>query len=143
MAEQLIERIPTDPDEALKYAKRKVAETNRRYIKMIEATLKFINELDPNDRLGYAFAVQMVVSAMMGSLKGWEKWCNIKNMNSIKLEEFQEIFPKMKALMEEWLNIDLAITMAKTREIEEDLNGNGKDKTRSKPSKEASKLYVA
>jgi len=104
-----------------KIAQMQIAQGNRQYLKMIEMSIEELKKLDPTDRLGYAFGILLIVGSLSGSLQGWAKWCNVKNMQSINLDEFKKIFPKMRKLTIEWLKIDHEITEAKTIEIEKEL----------------------
>jgi len=134
------------PEEFIKRAKMQVIEGNKKWINMLESNLKFIDEINPQDRLDYIFGVEVIVSSLMMSLQGWVKWLNFKNMRTFKLEDIKEIYEIMKELGKVWLQMDIHITNKKTMEIEKELGIEPTEESTKgkKPSKEPkSRIYVA
>lgn len=133
-------------EEMKKLMLRKIIDGNKKYMEAIKNGIEQLEKLDPKDRLSFALGILVVVSSLTQSLQGWSKWCNLKNMDGITLEEFKKCFPKMRELAIKWLEIDHDITDAKTLDLEKDLekltNGNG-DKTKKKGKTPLSNLYVA
>lgn len=134
------------PQEFIKRAKMQVIEANKKWIIMLESNLKFIDDINPQDRLDYIFGIEVIVNSLMMSLQGWVKWLNFKNMRTFKMEDIKDIYEIMKELGKVWLQMDINITNQKTMEIGKELGmepteESTKDK---KPSKEPkSRIYVA
>lgn len=136
-----------DPEQLKKMAKKKGIEANRKFIRLIKETIEYIEEQKPDDRLSYALGIENIINAMMASTKGWQKWCNLRQMDNMKKEELEEYYPRMKKVVIEWLKIDMEVTEAKTKQIEDDLKKESeedKSKTRTKKKDEKlSRIYVA
>jgi len=117
----------------------KTVEANRLYIKQLKQTLEFIEELDKKpdkDRLALANMINHLVGVLIGSIQGWQKWCNLNSMDTqLTLEELKDIVPKMKRLVKEWIKIDIAITEVKTEELAKKQEGKkaAKKKAQAKP----------
>lgn len=132
-----------------KMAIQKAIDGNKAYVELCNQIIEEIDRNDPKDRLEYAVGILIIVSAMTKSLQGWANWCAIRPMDNIKLDEFENIYPKMKELSKEWIKIDKDITEAKTKDLEEELkkmddNDDGNTDAPSKKGKKPpSQLYVA
>ena len=116
---------------------------NKAFLKMVEQTIKQLEDLKPEDRLKYANGIRIILNAMGGSLQGWAKWCNLAVMDDMTEEELKKCFEIMKPLCIEWLKCDYELTESKTIEMEKEENGEepstkGSPKERKKPN-----LYVA
>lgn len=100
----------------------KAIKANKIYIEQLKQTLNFIEEMDKNpdkDRLTYANIINHLIGILIGSIQGWQKWCNINSMDTLlSLDEMKNIVPKMRRLVEEWIEIDISITKTKTSDIE-------------------------
>lgn len=138
------------PEQIKEMAIKKVIAANKRYIELVTESIKKIKEMKCDDRLSYALALETLVNALAGSIKGWQRWCSLFQMNNIKLEEFEEILPKMMKCVIDWLEIDREITEVKTKELEgkittttEDTENGKRGRTRKKGSKPKEQIYVA
>lgn len=129
-------------DDIRKITLQKIIQSNKGYIELCNQSIEEINKCDPKDRLEYALSILIIVSVMNGSIQGWAKWCNLKPMNDIKMEEFKEIFPRMKELAKEWITIDKEITKTKVEELEEELRNIDKESS-TKKRKDLHQPYVA
>jgi len=116
----------------------KTIEVNKIYIQRLKDTLVAIDEVEKKpdkDRLTYANMINHLVGIMIGSIQGWQKWCNLNSMDSmLSLDEMKDIVPKMTRLVKEWIEIDIAITTIKTGDVEKDYEA--KKAKRKKPSKD-------
>lgn len=124
----------------------KLIQGNKKYIEMCTQIIDEIDKQEPKDRLEYATALLVIISAMNGSIQGWLKWCNIKSMDNLKFEEFKDIYPKMRKIAKEWIKIDKEITEAKMKELEKILKEMDDDEGTTptkKTRKSSSQLYVA
>jgi len=119
-------------------------QTNRQYIEQMKKALSFIDELEKKpdrDRLRYANMISQLIGIMIGSIKGWQNWLNFNSMdNLLSLKELEEIAPKIKELVKEWIEIDIAITESKTKDVEVK-HEETKTKAKTKTSKQT-KSYV-
>lgn len=136
----------TDPEKLREMAKKKAIEANKKFMEMIKQTMEYIDGLDPQDRLSYASAIEDIVNGLAGSIKGWQRWCSLKQMNNIGEDEMKEYYSKMKKLVLEWLKLDLQATETQTKKLERKVKTNdvenGKSK-RVKKDKKRSSIYVA
>ena len=120
----------------------KTIEINKIYMEQLKQTLEAIEEVDKKpdkDRLTYANMINHLVGVLIGSIQGWQKWCNLNSMDTLlSLDEMKDIVPRMKRLVKEWIEMDIDITKAKTADIEKE---HGNKKVKEKVSK--SKSYVS
>lgn len=121
----------------------KTIQINKIYMEQLKQTLEAIEEVDKKpdkDRLTYANMINHLIGVLLGSLHGWQKWCNLNSMDTLlTIDEMKDIVPKMKQLVKEWIEMDIIITKAKTDDIEKEM---GKKKVKRKTS-EPSKPYVS
>ncbi len=106
-------------------------ETGESYIKAMEYNLKLMEEAKPKDRLEYSKELLRCVQILMLSAKGWKAWlANYDIVDTITLEEFQEIFPKMREIISGFVKLDLKITKSKFDEAKKKITPktNKKDK---------------
>lgn len=120
----------------------KTIEINKIYMEQLKQTLEAIEEVDKKpdkDRLTYANMINHLVGVLIGSIQGWQKWCNLNSMDTLlSLDEMKDIVPKMKRLVKEWIEMDIDITKIKTADIEKEY---GEKKAKGKTSKP--KSYVS
>ena len=85
----------------------------------MEYNLKLMGESKPKDRLEHAKELLRCIVILTLSVKGWRSWlANYDVIDTITLEEFQEIFPKMRQLITDFVRLDLEITKKKFGEAE-------------------------
>lgn len=111
---------------------------NKAYMAQIKSILDFIEKLDKKpdkDRLRCANIISQLIGVLIGSIKGWQNWLNFNSMdNLLTLEEMLEITPKMMEVVKKWIEIDLMLTEAKTKDVEKDYEM--KKAKKPKPSKQ-------
>lgn len=106
-------------------------ESVKNYVKIMEYNLKLIQESKPEDRLQFAKDLMTCLQVMKISLKGWEAWLSSYSIvDRITLAEFQELYPKMKQLVIDFVELDLKTTQKKL----------GEEDKKSKPAK---KSYIS
>jgi len=131
------------PEQIAELIEAQTIQANRQYLNNLKKALEFIDELEKKpekDRLRYANIVLHLIGIMVGSIKGWQSWLNLNSMDSLlSLKELEEIVPKMEKLVKEWIEIDISITEAKTKDVEVQ---HEKTKAKRKASKPA-KPYVS
>lgn len=94
-------------------------ETGKSYLQAMEYNLKLMEEAKPKDRLEYAKELLRCMQILTLSVKGWRSWlANYEIVDNITLEEFQEIYPKMRQLITDFVKLDLEITRKKFAEEE-------------------------
>ena len=115
--------------------------SNEGYLNGIELALENIDGMKPEDRLSYAAGVFLLVHSMASSVDGWEKWDDVITLEGITLKQFEKIFPKMKKITKEWLEIDYYITKAKTDQLREEFKQLD-EKKENKEKKTDSSMYT-
>jgi len=89
----------------------------RQYIANLKHVISFLKKQKPEDRLGYANAIAICLNGMILSVGGWNAWlANLQATNNITLEEFKYMYPKIKRIAIEFLEIDINITSKKVKE---------------------------
>jgi len=139
MEENDDEIMQLTPEQVTEMIEAKTIQVNRAYIEQLKKTLEFIDELETKpdkDRLRYANIISQLIGVLIGSIKGWQSWLNFSSMDSlITLQELEEIVPKMKKLVKEWIEIDISITESKTKDVETKHEEMKAKRKASKPSK--------
>lgn len=94
-------------------------ETGKSYLQAMEYNLKLMEDAKPKDRLEYAKELLRCIQILTLSVKGWRAWLgNYDVIDNITLEEFQEVFPKMRQLITDFVKLDLELTKKKFAESE-------------------------
>jgi len=131
------------PEQIAEMIEAKTIQMNKAYIENLKKTLEFIDELETKpdkDRLRYANMISQLIGVLIGSIKGWQSWLNFATMdNLLSFKELEEIVPKMKKLVKEWIEIDISITESKTKDVE---TKHEETKAKRKASKQT-KPYVS
>jgi len=124
MEEEENEIMTMTEEQRIELLEAKTIEINKIYIEQLKRTLEAIEEVDKKpdkDRLTYANMINHLVGVMVGSIQGWQKWCNLNSMDTLlSLDEMKDIEPKMKRLVKEWIEMDIDITKAKTADVEKE-----------------------
>lgn len=130
-----------DEEQIIALQEQQMIAANTKYVETIKMLKRAIVKEDPKDRLDYANAILSLILALNNSLKGWQSWLNLRSMNILTLKEMKENYPKMKELVEKWLQIDIDITETKTKEIEK--QHKARVKASKKAKKKAKKPYIS
>lgn len=114
------------PEEIIRDTKYQILISNRGYIQAMQMAIDNLKDMNPKDRMEFAASLTMVIDAMRSSIKGWSKWCDPITLNGITLEQYQEIFPQMRDITKQWLEIDKKITEIKTQQLEDEMEKDKK-----------------
>lgn len=120
-----MEQTEITQEEALELAKREGILRNKAYVKQMQDIIDFVENIEKEpkkDRLDYIYLLNQLLAVMSGSVKAWQQWSNIYNMQqAFSLKELEDLYPKIKAIAKAWIDLDIEITMKKTNEVEEKL----------------------
>lgn len=87
---------------------------------MIKAIVKQLEsetiEKCEGNKLCKAKILSHLLMALDRSLKGWGTWMTFDKLDELSDEEIDEIYPKLKKLVIEWLKIDIELTEKKEEE---------------------------
>jgi len=115
----------------------------KRYVLMMRNTIKKIANAKPKDRLDYVVATTYLLEVLKGSISGWALWVkSIENIESLNLNDWKEIHPEMVKLVNEWLKLDISVTVKKIGEATAKYKANKKKQKKHKLKKEKT-TYVA
>jgi hypothetical protein len=105
---------------------------NKAYINQLKYIIKRIEETAKKknkDRLDYAHMINETINVMFSSVKGWQKWANIRTMHDVMTDkELEKYAPKMFELAKAWVQMDIDITTGKIKEDEKKLKGKKQPK---------------
>jgi len=110
----------------------------KQYVKTLSNLIKHLEKAKPKDRLDYAVEITNCLNAMLISVKGWKQWLtNLDTLQTLKMEDFQQVYPEMVKTTIDFLKIDMKVTKKK---IDEAIVKYDKAK---KPPKVSKEFYVA
>jgi len=93
--------------------------SGKTYLEAMEHNLKTMEDAKPKDRLEYVKELMRCIQILALSVRGWSAWlANYNIVDTITLEEFQEIYPKMRQFIDDFVRLDLEITKKKFVEVE-------------------------
>lgn len=94
-------------------------ESVKKYIEVMEYNIRLLEEAKPEDRLSYIKECVMCIQVLNVSLKGWASWLgNFSVTEKFTLSELEELYPKMKQLVIDFVKLDIEATKKKTDEEE-------------------------
>ena len=113
----------------------------RDYIKVLSRIVKNLEAAKPKDRMEYAVEIARCLNGALMSMKGWECWIgNLERLNALTIDDFKDVYPKMRKAIIDLLKVDLEITKKKTLEATIKYNKRKKQKKEKPKEKET---YIA
>lgn len=114
----------------------------KEYIKTLSKFINKIKKAKPEDRMDYAFEVAQCLNALLLSVKGWEEWThNLTKLHALSMEDYKEVYPKMRKSTIDFLKVDIEITKKKLIQVNKMLKELGEAKEVNKKIKK--KAYVS
>lgn len=104
------------------------------YVKQLKTYIDVIKDDKPKDRVEFAIAVAHCLNGMSISVKGWASWLNhLDQLNQLKLDELEDIHPKVRKIALEFLQIDVEITQKKLDDAKKTVEELKRKKSKQKP----------
>jgi len=80
----------------------------KKWIRKVEEQIKYLEELEPTDRLSFMSGIAFCTNAIVGSVSGWEAWLSSPTlMENFREEELREIFNEFRRVTIGFLKYDI------------------------------------
>jgi len=89
-------------------------DTTKKYVKMLNNLITILKKDKPKDRLEYSVALSNCMNSILSSINGWKQWLNnLKSLNTLSIEDFEEVYPEILEISIRFLEADIKITRKK------------------------------
>jgi len=98
----------------------------KKWIRKVEEQIKYLEGLEPTDRLSFMSGIAYCTNAIVGSVSGWEAWLSSPTlMENFREDELRDIFNEFRRVTIGFLKYDIEWSKRISSRLQE-TNSSGK-----------------